>query len=343
MLHRVSAPLPPCPEDGEAQDALAEARIDPADGRLRTLDDLHRTCAGRYTPAAIESYWETSCRPHVRKPFEGDWALGVQTHTIEGETLFWQCGRQTPIEVAGPTSFRIFLDGASHEAGLDDGNDGPGEGRQRLAWSDGETWQRQQEELRQSAGHDDLLSAPPPSLGRSRQTFGAGDRVKYWSNSVSKWLSATVRSQNADGTYELDIKKRADAALLRAAAAEGGPLGGGASAAARGRAKEGVNFARWRMQLPRALAEMHAGEPEAFERLLLARLGANPGQDHDEVYRDMLQDAVPLCATLGYSAEELEVAIRQVEANRAAAAAALPPPPKASAAVAEAAAPVPAF
>merc|ERR1712060_400403 len=42
-----------------------------------------------------------------------------------------------------------------------------------------------------------------------------GSKVKYWSQTVNRWISATLLSKNDDGTYDLDLKRRAPASLIR--------------------------------------------------------------------------------------------------------------------------------
>jgi len=232
-----------------------EVRIDPADGRARTFAELREACAQRYGEAEIASYWETECSPYAPSAFEGSWSAGARINVISGPWLYWQSGVVSPAaEVDG--ELEIELEGARHRARLQGG---------RLLWSDGEVW------TRPDGGPD----------------FAVGQQVRYWSHSAAKWVLAVVRGRHRDGTYELDVKRRADPALLRPHRSE-------------------ASEARWRMQLPRALAELEAGDPKAFERLVAARAAATVGHEADRVIAETLQDAVALCSSLGFSSEELE-------------------------------------
>ncbi|CAK9078346.1 unnamed protein product, partial [Durusdinium trenchii] len=55
-----------------------------------------------------------------------------------------------------------------------------------------------------------------PSTGASTSAvktstpFVEGTAVKYWSVTVQRWVPATIVKQNEDGTYRLDLKKRAN-------------------------------------------------------------------------------------------------------------------------------------
>ena len=42
-----------------------------------------------------------------------------------------------------------------------------------------------------------------------------GDDVEYYSTSASQWIPARVQGLNADGTYELDVKKSAQRINVR--------------------------------------------------------------------------------------------------------------------------------
>jgi len=280
-----------------------EGRIDPQDGKLRTLEQLRRACANRYTPAEIESYWEWSCRPHVLQPFEGFWVHDLKTHAIQGEALYWHVGIDTKIEVTSPTSFAIELDGQSHQAHLE--ADG-----QHLTWSDGDRWVRSADpwEARSSSDRDPLLEGHHGSCAsgaREGHTYKPGDRVKYWSGTASKWVTAVVKGQHSDGTYELDVKRRALAEHLRPASSAGKKQAGR------------LEDVRWRMQLPRALSEWQLGDPTAFEKLLASRIQTVRGQDQARAIHDMLQDALAVCSSLGFSSEELEKAFRLIESSQA--------------------------
>lgn len=45
--------------------------------------------------------------------------------------------------------------------------------------------------------------------------YPKGSKVKYWSVTVQRWIPAAIVSQNRDGTYRLDVKKRAEPHHLR--------------------------------------------------------------------------------------------------------------------------------
>mmetsp|Transcript_119933 Transcript_119933/g.344658 ORF Transcript_119933/g.344658 Transcript_119933/m.344658 type:complete len:279 (-) Transcript_119933:238-1074(-) len=254
-----------------------ERRVDPADGRLRTFAELHRACAGRYSEAEIHSYWEVTCARHVCSDFEGTWRSGAVTNVIEGKRLSWEVGVESDVHLIGPDACMIELDGQRHSAVLEAGG-------QRLRWSDGEVWTRCDDNPARST----LVAADAP-------VFDIGELVKYWSETAMRWVPAVVRGRCSDGWYELDIKRHADPALLRR----------GSSASKAGDLAE----TRWRMQLPRALAELQAGDAALFQRLLQERVAARPGIDPESAMCEVLKDAAAACSVLGFAAEEVEQAL----------------------------------
>jgi len=50
--------------------------------------------------------------------------------------------------------------------------------------------------------------------------YAAGTKVKYWSQTVRKWISATVLRRNEDGTFDLDLKRRAQPQCILPVAAK---------------------------------------------------------------------------------------------------------------------------
>jgi hypothetical protein len=46
--------------------------------------------------------------------------------------------------------------------------------------------------------------------------YTEGERVKYWSGTLKKWIFGTMLQENGDGTFDLDIKQRARAECVRA-------------------------------------------------------------------------------------------------------------------------------
>ncbi|CAE7884684.1 PNKP [Symbiodinium microadriaticum] len=51
------------------------------------------------------------------------------------------------------------------------------------------------------------------------EALSIGSTVQYWSTTVQRWVSASVLALNEDGTYRLDIKKRASRQFIKEAAA----------------------------------------------------------------------------------------------------------------------------
>ncbi|CAE7824813.1 PNKP [Symbiodinium sp. CCMP2592] len=52
----------------------------------------------------------------------------------------------------------------------------------------------------------------------AEEVLSIGSTVQYWSTTVQRWVSATVLALNEDGTYRLDIKKRASRQFIKEAA-----------------------------------------------------------------------------------------------------------------------------
>lgn len=59
---------------------------------------------------------------------------------------------------------------------------------------------------------NEAASDKTPEVGSG---YPKGSKVKYWSVTVQRWIPATIVSQNQDGTYRLDVKKRAEPHHLR--------------------------------------------------------------------------------------------------------------------------------
>jgi len=127
--------------------------------------------------------------------------------------------------------------------------------------------------------------------------------VKYFSASAKKWILATVKSRNRDGTYDLDVKKHAKPEHVR-------PVSTKATGAT---AQDAAMVARWKMQLPRALAEWAAGDHKGFDNLLAGRIMASPQAELEGIIRDMLEDARAIAPSLGIRPQELEEALNQVQ------------------------------
>merc|ERR1719188_1660738 len=53
-----------------------------------------------------------------------------------------------------------------------------------------------------------MASGGEPGEHAAVGPFSAGDKVHYWSASVSKWIVARVVKANADGSYDLNCKKK---------------------------------------------------------------------------------------------------------------------------------------
>lgn len=51
--------------------AQPEARVDPEDGRPRTLEELKQLCSGRYSDKEIEDYWNEQCVPQASEAAAG--------------------------------------------------------------------------------------------------------------------------------------------------------------------------------------------------------------------------------------------------------------------------------
>jgi len=254
-----------------------ESRVDPYDAEVRTFQELQRHYAGLYTPEALLDYWQHTCRPYLQGFFEGEWVAGAKRHVIAGPRLCWQRGRVTIIEATNRSSFTMALDGSVYSARLEDGGS-------RLVFSDGEVWTR-------------VVEAEP----EEERPYSAGQQVKYFSTSAKKWILATVKSRNQDGTYDLDIKKHAKPQQMRPALSKQAP------------AEDPAAVARWKMQLPRALAEWAAGDQKVFDELLAARIMASPHADIEVVVHDMLQDAKDMAPAVGLRPQELEEALNEVK------------------------------
>lgn len=177
-----------------------ELRIDPEDGECCSLARMCQKYAGSWTRQAIEQYFLTQCElPGEKAEYEGCWNYGPKKNFVRSTSVQWESGLVTPIKSLSPTSFSMELDGALYRAHLE-------EGGKKLVFSDGDVWTRALEAGDVPAqGHPQLLPE-----------FNVGDSVLYRSGSVQKWVKAVVRAKNPDGTYELNVKKRARADLLRA-------------------------------------------------------------------------------------------------------------------------------
>ncbi|CAE7441689.1 PNKP [Symbiodinium natans] len=53
----------------------------------------------------------------------------------------------------------------------------------------------------------------------AEEVLAVGSKVQYWSTTVERWVSATVLARNEDGSYRLDIKKRAPRQFIKEEAA----------------------------------------------------------------------------------------------------------------------------
>merc|ERR1712217_504991 len=49
----------------------------------------------------------------------------------------------------------------------------------------------------------------------SPEALPEGSKVKYWSQTVQRWITATVKRHNADGTIDLDLKRKAQKSFIR--------------------------------------------------------------------------------------------------------------------------------
>eukprot|EP00927_Polykrikos_kofoidii_P028043 TRINITY_DN24544_c0_g1_i2.p1 TRINITY_DN24544_c0_g1~~TRINITY_DN24544_c0_g1_i2.p1 ORF type:complete len:978 (-),score=143.05 TRINITY_DN24544_c0_g1_i2:117-3050(-) len=53
------------------------------------------------------------------------------------------------------------------------------------------------------------------ATGEPEEHLVQGDRVSYWSSSASKWIGATVKQRNPDGSYDLNVKRKAPVKQIR--------------------------------------------------------------------------------------------------------------------------------
>ena len=58
-------------------------------------------------------------------------------------------------------------------------------------------------------------NSPSLKMGHDTVLYSVGTKVEYLSESVNGWIQSTVRGQNADGTYSLNIKKTAHPSRVR--------------------------------------------------------------------------------------------------------------------------------
>mmetsp|Transcript_86635 Transcript_86635/g.240207 ORF Transcript_86635/g.240207 Transcript_86635/m.240207 type:complete len:349 (-) Transcript_86635:8-1054(-) len=273
-----------------------ESRVDPEDGEVRTFKELQHWYAGFYSPQEIADYWQNGCMPYMQGFFQGSWTVGSKRHSIKGPKLHWHLGRVTIIRVISRNSFTMELDGEVFHAQLQDGGS-------CLAWSDGEAWYRS-DKVEPEAPPGGPAEVPPP--GRPSAVYAAGQPVKYFSASAAKWIAAVVRGQHRDGTYELDVKRHAKPEHIR-------PASSNKAVASTVQVQDSALLARWKMQLPRALAEWAAGDHKGFDSLLAARIMATPQASYEDTIHDMLADALAAAPTVGIRAQELEEALEQVE------------------------------
>mmetsp|Transcript_34091 Transcript_34091/g.98109 ORF Transcript_34091/g.98109 Transcript_34091/m.98109 type:complete len:348 (+) Transcript_34091:74-1117(+) len=296
-----AAQSPADPQNEKGPSTLAEleeeSRVDPYDGEVRTFQELRRHYAGFYTPEAIVDYWQNSCRPYLQGFFEGAWTTGAKRHVIEGPRLHWHKGRVTIIQATSRTSFTMELDGGVFTARLEEGGG-------RLIWSDGEAWARAEE-----AEAGPLLGEPEeapaldePATAKQDGAYSPGQQVKYFSASTKKWILAAVKARNQDGTYNLDVKKHARPEHIRPTTTKPAAP-----------AQDPAMVARWKMQLPRALAEWAAGDHKGFDNLLAARIMATPQVSLESVIHDMLEDAMAIAPTVGVRPDELKEALEKVQ------------------------------
>eukprot|EP00929_Paragymnodinium_shiwhaense_P002078 TRINITY_DN102286_c0_g1_i1.p1 TRINITY_DN102286_c0_g1~~TRINITY_DN102286_c0_g1_i1.p1 ORF type:complete len:922 (-),score=392.23 TRINITY_DN102286_c0_g1_i1:120-2885(-) len=62
--------------------------------------------------------------------------------------------------------------------------------------------------------------APPekaPTSAVNLDMLQPGAKVKYWSQTVQRWISANVVKRNSDGTFDLDLKRKANPQFIRPA------------------------------------------------------------------------------------------------------------------------------
>lgn len=112
-------------------------------------------------------------------------------------------------------------------------------------------------------------------------------------------------SLNPDGTYDLDVKRRAKPEHIR-------PTSSKQAAAADAPVQDPAVVARFKMQLPRALAEWAAGDHKGFDNLLATRILATPQASHESVIHDMLEDALAIAPSVGVRPQELKEALEEV-------------------------------
>eukprot|EP00931_Biecheleriopsis_adriatica_P029926 TRINITY_DN17698_c0_g1_i1.p1 TRINITY_DN17698_c0_g1~~TRINITY_DN17698_c0_g1_i1.p1 ORF type:complete len:827 (-),score=184.24 TRINITY_DN17698_c0_g1_i1:45-2525(-) len=139
-------------------------------------------------------------------PFDGVWSYVSGRCTIADGVIHWESGSVTKIEVISDIAFHMELEGEIFQGRLDADS-------QKLVFSDGDVWNRIEPQVRVTE------PSSAPAMPAAKVQFRPGDGVKYWSSSSKRWMRATVQRQNSDGTFELDVKKRAKPDCLRPARA----------------------------------------------------------------------------------------------------------------------------